>query len=91
MTNPNGHQSPSCAKDKTNPWVYYYSTAYRRPEDAEIYEQFVEQDKASTVVKSRKEDRRWAKGVQLQLKMSFPPSSKYGLGPENVGLIFPMK
>ena len=52
--------------------MYYYSTAYRRPEDAEIYEQFVEQDQASTVVKSRKEDRRWAKCVQLQLQVPSP-------------------
>ena len=43
-------------KDKTNPWVYYYSTAYRTPGDVEIYEQFVEQDQASTVVKSRDQD-----------------------------------
>ena len=41
--------------NKTNPWVYYYSTAYRTPDDAEIYQQFVEQDQASTVVKTRKE------------------------------------
>mmetsp|Transcript_73430 Transcript_73430/g.148591 ORF Transcript_73430/g.148591 Transcript_73430/m.148591 type:complete len:373 (+) Transcript_73430:32-1150(+) len=53
--------------DKTNPWVYYYSTAYRRPEDAEIYEQFVEQDQASTVVKSRKEDRIEAQALCKQL------------------------
>ncbi|CAK9096424.1 unnamed protein product, partial [Durusdinium trenchii] len=48
--------------DQTNPWVYYYSTAYRSPEDAATYEQFVKQDQASrldagTVVRSRKEDR----------------------------------
>ena len=53
-------QIPPCFKtleDKTNPWVYYYATAYRTPEDVEIYQQFVDQDQASTVVKSRKEDR----------------------------------
>ena len=46
-------------EDKANPWVYYYATAYRTPEDTEIYHQFVDQDQASTVVKSRKEDRHW--------------------------------
>ena len=67
---------PSRAKDKTNPWVYYYSTAYRRPEDAEIYEQFVEQDQASTVVKSRKEDRHWARSQDL-FGLSFNLSSGF--------------
>lgn len=42
--------------DKVNPWVYYYSTAYRRPEDQETYEQFAAQDQASTVVRRRPED-----------------------------------
>jgi len=40
-----------------NPWVYYYSTAYRTPEDLEAFEQFEAQDQASTVVKVHEEDR----------------------------------
>jgi len=37
--------------DKVNPWVYYYSTAYRTPEDEEAFEQFDAQGQASTVVR----------------------------------------
>eukprot|EP00933_Yihiella_yeosuensis_P081142 TRINITY_DN94691_c0_g1_i1.p1 TRINITY_DN94691_c0_g1~~TRINITY_DN94691_c0_g1_i1.p1 ORF type:complete len:405 (+),score=86.35 TRINITY_DN94691_c0_g1_i1:93-1217(+) len=49
--------------EKTNPWVYYYSTAYRTPEDGEAYEQFTEQDQASTVVKLRAEDKAEAQEI----------------------------
>merc|ERR1712113_1068399 len=40
----------------SNPWVYYYSTAYRTPEDDACFDQFDAQDQASTVVKVRSED-----------------------------------
>eukprot|EP00930_Biecheleria_cincta_P012577 TRINITY_DN11655_c0_g1_i1.p1 TRINITY_DN11655_c0_g1~~TRINITY_DN11655_c0_g1_i1.p1 ORF type:complete len:493 (-),score=80.27 TRINITY_DN11655_c0_g1_i1:62-1540(-) len=53
--------------NKTNPWVYYYSTAYRTPEDSATYAQFVEQDQASTVVKVRKEDRVEARALVKQM------------------------
>lgn len=41
------HDARYFPTDQTNPWVYYYSTAYRSPEDAATYEQFVKQDQAS--------------------------------------------
>jgi len=44
-------------------WMYYYSTAYRTPDDAEAYTQYEEQDQASTVCKHRDEDK--AEAVNL--------------------------
>ncbi|CAK9096439.1 unnamed protein product [Durusdinium trenchii] len=66
--------------DQTNPWVYYYSTAYRSPEDAATYEQFVKQDQASTVVRSRKEDRMRAE--ELCKKMGGAYWGKAERGPD---------
>mmetsp|Transcript_4499 Transcript_4499/g.17079 ORF Transcript_4499/g.17079 Transcript_4499/m.17079 type:complete len:459 (-) Transcript_4499:8-1384(-) len=42
--------------DNADSWVYYYSTAYRTPEDQGAFEQFEAQDQASTVVRRRPED-----------------------------------
>ncbi|CAE8584751.1 unnamed protein product, partial [Polarella glacialis] len=62
--------------DKTNPWVYYYSTAYRATEDDEAYEQYVEQDQASTVVKVRAEDRREAEDLCWQMSAGRRPEEE---------------
>lgn len=46
------------ATDKPGtPWVYYYSTAHRTPEDDAAYSHDSAQDQASAVVKLREEDR----------------------------------
>lgn len=60
--------------DKVNPWVYYYSTAYRTPEDAEAFEQFESQDQASTVVKTIESDRLEALTMCQELSNGGTPS-----------------
>lgn len=62
--------------DGRNPWVYYYSTAYRSPDDHETYEQFVEQDQASTVVKTQQEDTEEALQLCRQLGGGRKPSDE---------------
>eukprot|EP00811_Abedinium_folium_P032368 NODE_5418_length_1773_cov_3.972661.p1 GENE.NODE_5418_length_1773_cov_3.972661~~NODE_5418_length_1773_cov_3.972661.p1 ORF type:complete len:406 (+),score=99.01 NODE_5418_length_1773_cov_3.972661:385-1602(+) len=59
--------------DGVNPWVYYYSTAYRAPHDAEAFEQYEAQDQASTVVRRRPEDIEEATGLCRQAACGRPP------------------
>lgn len=61
------------ATDKPGtPWVYYYSTAHRTPEDDAAYSFDSAQDQASAVVKPRDEDRTEAAELCKQLHGSKP-------------------
>mmetsp|Transcript_53626 Transcript_53626/g.96367 ORF Transcript_53626/g.96367 Transcript_53626/m.96367 type:complete len:452 (-) Transcript_53626:76-1431(-) len=60
--------------DQADRWTYYYSTAFRRPEDQEAFDQFEAQNQASTVVTTRPEDKEEALQVHLEMSMGKAPS-----------------
>lgn len=62
--------------DEPNAWVYYYSTAYRTPEDQATFEQFDAQAQASAVVKIRPEDIEEAKSICKQVSGVCEPLQK---------------